>query len=615
MDLNKADQAALDLVKKRFDFADNRIHRKFRQRCDEQYALYCNYDSLKAQLAGALTASDRERILGQGQNMFGATMFIPFIYSTIETILPRMSASAPKPRLQPAKPGLEQNAANMQALLEQQLPAMKYGLSIQDTGKHGLLHGLGVRKDTWVKNTRSSRRLVKMEGGINSDETWGSIPFNRTIYDDPMSSDIDPRDWIWDPFGSSVKTIEWAIHRTWRSDEYVKAKFKSGEWTIPEGVDHDEAMRQHKDDEYRELWSGRTTAIGLDAPSQSSGQIHEIWEYHDGEKIRVILDRVMPVAERKNPHWHGELPFTIFRPVSLPSEMIGRSVVDSLEDLNIELNTLRAQRRDNASQALETPIAYRVGKVDPTLIRWGRGYAIPVEGDPGQVLTQLRVNDVPASSYQEENALKDDIQRAAGVVDPSSGNSTMETATGAQLVYQEANQRIANMVRRLEDETIVDDLNLFIEMNQQHKRDWAVRVGIPAPPPMPGQPDARWSWLIGDANDLQGDFLPGVEPGSTAADNTPQMRQDAQLWAQMIQNPFIDKRAATMKMLTLLGVDQPNSFMVNEQQIPASVPEEMASELERQGVDPSQVSGARDAAMAPHDAALEQAQQQQPVAQ
>jgi hypothetical protein len=187
----------------------------------------------------------------------------------------------------------------------------------------------------------------------------------------------------------------------------------------------------------------------------------------------------------------------------------------------------------------------------------------------------------------------------------------METATGAQLVYQEANQRIANMVRRLEDETITDDLNLIIEMNQQHKRDWAVRVGIPAPPPMPGQPDARWAWLVGDANDLQGDFLPGVEPGSTAADNTPQMRQDAQLWAQMIQNPFIDKRVATAKMLTLLGVDQPNSFMVNEQQIPASVPEQMASDLERQGVDPSQVSDARDSAMAPHDQALQQAQAQQ----
>jgi hypothetical protein len=612
--LNQADQDLLNLVKGRFDFADNRVHRKFRARCDEQYSLYCNYDTLRAGLSnGNMSASDRERVLGDGQNMFGASMFIPFIYSTIETILPRMAANAPVPRLDPAKPGLEDNALNMQALIGQQMTVMKYSLSVQDTGKHGLLHGIGVRKDSWVKNVKETRKLVKMESGLNSDESWGSVPFNKTIYDDPYSADVDPRDWIWDPFGSSAQTIEWAIHRTWRSDDYCKGKLASGEWAIPEGVNSDEILRQHKDDEYTQVHQGKATAIGLDSPSPLQGKIHEVWEYHNGDRIIVVLDRAFPVADRQNPHWHGEIPFSVFRPVSLPGEMVGRSVVDALEDLNLELNTLRAQRRDNASQALETPMAYRVGKVDPTMIRWGRGFAIPVDGDPDAALKQLRINDVPASSYQEENGLKDDIQRTAGVLDIAGGSSVTETATGAQLVYSEANERIKNMVKRLEEETIVDDINFFVQMNQQHKRSFAIRVPQPAPPPLPGAPDRRWSWLTGDAGDLSGDFLPTVEPGSTAADNTPQMRNDAQIWAQLFGNPFIDKRKATEKMLQLLGVNQPNSYLVNEQQIPASVPEEMASQLERQGMDPAQVSQARDAAMQPHDEALNQSQQLQPA--
>jgi hypothetical protein len=602
VELSKTEQALLDRVKRRFDFADSRIHKKFRDRCDEQYSLYNNYDSLKQDLRSATSASERERLLGQGQNMFGASMFIPFIFSTIETILPRMAANTPKPRLRPARPGLEMNAMHMEALLAQQLPAMKYGLSVQDTAKHGLWHGIGVRKNTWVKNTRESQKWVK------NDDSWGTIPFNDTIYDDPYSGDIDPRNWIWDPFASSVETAEWCIHRTWRSDEFVKKQFETGQWTLPEKVRLDDVMGQHKDDEYASLYNKRAEALKRSRPATDAGKIHEVWEYHDGKKVCVILDRAVPVSERDNPHWHNELPFTIFRPISLPGEMVGRSVVDALEDLQIELNTLRAQRRDGASMALETPYAYRVGKVDPAHIRWGRGQAIPVDGKPDDVLHQMRVNDVPGSSYQEENGLKDDIQRTAGVMDISGGSSTTETATGAQLVYTEANERIKNMVKRLEEETIVDDFRLMIQMNQQHKIKFAVQTPVAGPPPLPGEPDARWKWFEGDPTNLEGHFLPTVEPGSTAAENIPQNRSDVQMWVQMFQNPYIDQRKATEKILELLGARDPSLYLVNEQQVPASVTDEMLGELERQGLDPSMLQGARDAVMEPHDQALAQSQ-------
>ncbi len=596
MELSDADKDLVKRVKGRFDFADSRIHREFRKRCDEQYALYNNWDSLKKKLGMASSASERERVLGDGQNMFGATMFIPFIFSTIETILPRMAANPPRPRFTPGAPDLEENAARMQLLVQSQLPKMKYGLSIQDTGKHGLLHGVGVRKNTWVKNVRTTKKLVKM------DDSWGTIPFNKTIYDDPMSGDVDPRDFIWDPFGSDMKTIEWAIHRTWRSDDFVKAKFESGDWTMPSGVTLEDVMQRHADQEYQLVRQGRATALGgRETLSGSEKRIHEVWEYHDGAEVILILDREIPVGRRQNPHWHGEIPFSIFRPVSLPGEFVGRSIVDSLEDLNIELNTLRAQRRDSASQAIETPYAYRIGMVDPAQIRWGRGFAIPVDGDVDQAFKQLRTNEVPASSYQEENGLKDDIQRTAGVLDLAGGSSTTETATGAQLVYSEANQRIANMVKRLEEETIADDFGFFIQMNQQHIREFAVQMPVEAGPPAPGQPDRRWQWFEGDANDIAGDILPGVESGSIAADNTPQMRNDITLWAQLIMNPFVDKRRVTEQMIRLMGVNDPESYLVDQQQIPATVPDEMGAALEGQGVPPEQIQAARDSAMAPHE--------------
>lgn len=596
MELTEPDKNLLELVKGRFDFADKRTHKKFRQRCDEQYSLYCNYDSLKQRLGMSGSASDRERVLADGQNMFGATMFIPFIYSTIETILPRMAANMPVPRFRSCGPDYDESTRLMQLLVQSQLPKMKYGISIQDTAKHGLFHGLGVRKNTWVKNVRQTRKLVHV------DDSWGTIPYGKTLYDDPMSGDVDPRDFIWDPFGSSMQTIEWAIHRTWRSDDFVLAKFESGDWQLPEGADIDDVKRHYGDKEYRETHQGRSTALGgRTNDGEQENRIHEVWEYHDGARIVIVLDRVMPVCERDNPHWHGEIPFTIYRPVSLPGEFVGRSVVDTLEDLQIELNTLRAQRRDAASQAIEAPMAYRIGGVDPANLRWGRGIAIPVDGDPDQMLKQLKVNEPPGSSYQEENGLKDDIQRTAGVLDLAGGSSTTETATGAQLVYSEANQRIANMVKRLEEETITDDFGFFIQMNQQHIRERAVQAPVLAPPPAPGQPDARWSWEKFNALAIQGDMLPGVEQGSIAADNTPQMRNDVALWAQLFMNPFVDKHKVTEKIIELLGVNDPTTYLVNEQQIPASVPDQMGAALEGQNVDPALIQQARDDAMAPHE--------------
>jgi hypothetical protein len=608
VELNKRDKDLVELVKGRFTFADGRIHQKFRTRCDEQYALYNNWDSLKRNLGMAGSASDRERILGDGQNMFGASMFIPFIYSTIETIVPRMAANAPTPRFRSCGPQYDAATRRMQLLVQAQLPKMKYGLSIQDTAKHGLFHGIGIRKNTWVKNVRQTKKLVEVDG------SWGEMPINKTLYDDPMSGDVDPRDFIWDPFGSSMQTIEWAIHRLWRSNDFVKAKFEAGDWVLPEGVTIEDVQNRHGDQEYAKTHEGRAQAHGSrDSMTQQSGKIHEVWEYHDGDRIIVMLDREIPVSTRPNPHWHGEIPFTIYRPVSLPGEFVGRSVVDALEDLQIELNTLRAQRRDGASQELESPYAYKIGSVDPANLRWGRGFAIPVDGNPDDAFKQLRVNPVSGSSYQEENGLKDDIQRTAGVLDMAGGSSTTETATGAQLVYNEANQRIANMVKRLEEETITDDFGFFIQMNQQHIRTRAIQQPVPAPPPAPGEPDARWTWKEFTAEDLSGDMLPGVESGSIAADNTPQMRNDVQMWAQMFMNPYVDKIKVTEKMLECLGVNDPTSYMSNEQMIPAGVPGQMGAALEAQNVDPAMVQQAHDEAMAPHDGSMQDQQAQAPA--
>ena len=64
--------------------------------------------------------------------------------------------------------------------------------------------------------------------------------------------------------------------------------------------------------------------------------------------------------------WHKQLPFSAFRPtVSGIKTLDGIGEIEPLEDLIQEMDTLRSQRRDNATLVLQKTFAYMDGVVDP----------------------------------------------------------------------------------------------------------------------------------------------------------------------------------------------------------------------------------------------------------
>lgn len=564
-------------IRKRFDGAESRYHRKFRTKCDSHYSLYRNYDQLRDALRTANSIDQRRDILGDASDVFGATLFIPFIFSTIEQMVPRIVAKAPRPRLRPLNKESVGAIPAVSGLLYTQMQQMKYALGLQDTVKSGLTYGLGVRKVGWLRSTRDGTKRIRIGDG------WGETSASLTVYDDPYAENVDPRDFIWDGNAIDTRTLEWAIHRTWRSTEYVKAKFDCGDWHLPSGVMIEEVLNRRGAQAFQEVYQDRSRHNGHSLGLETD--IHEVWEYHDGAEVAVVLDREVPVSVRSNPHWHKEIPFTLYRPIRLGNELMGMSVVEALEDLQVEINTLRRQRRDAASRAIDPPFLFQIGRVDPAHIVWGARTAIPVNGNPSDILQQMRVNDVPASSYQEENNLRDDIQRTAGMLDIT-GQGSSQTATGVQLVYQEASARISNMVFNVENETIADDIRLIYQMNAQN----IIERQVMAPQiPTPGQPDSVWTNLTVNPEVLQGKFVFTVESGSTAMDNVPQMRADAGMWGQLLQNPFVDKQMVTRRMLTCLGEEDPEVFMAPQEQMPAQALDQVGHQLEQSGQDPGQV--------------------------
>lgn len=594
------DKALLERIVGRFDSADKGSHARFRDRADHCYALYRNYTEFRDSIN--TDRRDRDRGLRDAKREWGAELFIPYCFATVETVISRMLASTPKVIVKPRRQVFEGNAPNMKLIVDSQFADLDYELILQNIARDALVLNIGVQKTYWASspsgNKYSLRAAYGSEEAAKKGE-WVAVPADRKKRDDPMIERVDPYDWFWDPFACDVDACDWIIHRTWRSTDYCRRMFDSGVWKYndQEKAKQDLAEGPGGSSKYSEVWSQRRKIDGYPTDSSKAG-IHEVWEYHDGDRVVTVLNRECIVQTGPNPAWHGEFPFQVYRPTRLPGRMVGVGEVEPIEDLQQEMNTLRSQRRDNATISLQRSYAFADGMIDPADFKIGPGIGIPTLGDPREVLFPLPIADIPNSGYQEESALMADIWRTAGIDDTANGSGAVQqTATGTQLVYQAQGARIKQKTRGLEVELVRGAGRQVMMLNQQHIREAEIRE--PAPPE-PGQPDRRWSWRKCGPAELAGEFELDVEGGTMAPENVPQQRQDAQTMLGLVQAGQLNEQMGMRFVLHNLGIEDPDGYMKPpDPQIPAQAVQQIGQLLAQAGVDPQLFAQAQAAALQP----------------
>jgi hypothetical protein len=577
--------------------AAEKVHKTYRGKWDHFHGLYRNYTAFKRAYAQA-TPRDRDEILYTAQQTMGAQLFIPMCFSTVETVLPRAISTRPRMVLTPRNQLGAQNEPNMRVVLDAQQSQIFYELILQDVGKDGFIYGLGVQKTYWKTTTKT---IVRQQRRIYGDGYYLG-EHRETDFDDPVAESVDPWDFFWDPMGHDIESCDYVIHRTWRNTQYVIDMLSSGRWQLDGWTEED--VRGGKATRYSEVRAGRNRVEGI---TDQKPELHEVWEFHTGTEIITVLDRQWPVQHATNPFGHGEIPFQVFRPTKVTHQMVGIGEIEPIEDLQEEINTLRSQRRDNATLKLMQSYAYAEGMVDPNDVKFGAGMLIPVLGDPREFLFPLNVGDIPNSSYREEEALVGDIDRTSGVSDAISGGDpgggVSSTATGAQLVQAAANKRIENKARRLEVEIIAAGCRQWVVMNQ-------VRIRDPRPygieqPPSPDQPERMWSIIHVGPEELAGLWFVAPEGGTTAPPNIPQMRQDGMMKLQALgQRPDVNQPMLMRSVAKDFGFENPDSILVPQQQQP-EVPPEVLDMLVQRGVPKQLVAEVLHAALA------QQNQQQQ----
>jgi hypothetical protein len=240
--------------------------------------------------------------------------------------------------------------------------------------------------------------------------------------------------------------------------------------------------------------------------------------------------------------------------------MVGIGELEPIEHLQRELDTLRSQRRDAASLALNAPIAYDDAVFEPEDLKnfWRPNNAIRASNSSNlaAALMKLEVRDVPGSAFQDEQVIRADMDMVSGINDADGAAGTISTATEAQLVQAALSKRIELQSRRFEIEVVRGAARCFLALDQRMIFEDGRRSGSRITGSMSSRRCRRAAGSGSDrAGELQGEFEIVPEGGSMAARNVPQDRQDAVQIMQLFgQNPFIDPRRPLLKALELFGI-------------------------------------------------------------
>jgi hypothetical protein len=599
-DLTDDQKASLAKVESCFQAAD-KLHSSLVNRWDTYYALSMNWNRLSQQHAQANAPRDKDIVIQQLRRNFGDELFVPYAFTVIETNLPRILSSSPTIKAKPLDEDPTTLAAckPLEELYARDNAAMKYERKLQETVRSGLRYGLGVQKSYWQTKLRDGKKLEPMVSGPGNKvvDAKGNV-----VFEGPQVESVDVYDFFWDPSARDLETADYVIHRTWRTMEYIKDRVSEGKIRREEGkeggwaeLDLDKVKGMGSTTDRGKIWANRMVAAGMSDYQTEGNALHEVLEYHDRNRVVTVLDRTLVVQEGANPFLHGDFPFQIYRPTIVEQEFCGIGEIQPISHLQFELNTMRGQRRDAATLALNRGYFYQVGGLDPAKIKTGVGVFNPVFGNPDEVIQPMPFVDIPQSGVSEEEALKNDIELASGMSEALVGaSSSGETATGTQLVQQAANLRIRQKAKNLHVDLLVPETTQRKALYEAHvtSPDQAQTLRVEQP--------TGFAFISVGPEQVTANVEVMPVDGSTEAENPAQKHQEAtdltNSLAPLLE--VMEPRKLAEYILTQHDIEKPSDWLKPEGPDPrGELAQHIGEALQQEGVPEDKIHKALEMAL------------------
>jgi hypothetical protein len=474
---------------------------------------------------------------------------------------PRLLMNNPRLKIKAREPKLTREQAEaVRMLFEERQNEVDYALSLIPVARRGLKYGLGVAKNFWETKTRTP--LALEQGDMKARILGPYVKRREERIEGPQTEDVEILDFFWDPAAKDIETARWVIHRTWRDTAYVRERIEMQQW-LP--VDMEKVGSMGPPNDRSSVFSDRSDA-GASDYSEKLPDMHEVWEWHDGNNVVTVLDGSLVVQHGESPI-SGDLPFSIFRPTLQENEFVGIGEIEPIVDLQRELNTMRSARLDNTMLLIQKAFIYAEGLVDPADLVIGPGRGIPVEGGAiDDVIKPIAFGEMPTAGYQEEAGLKADFEMATGLSETVAGSqgsgNASETATGIQYVQAAANVRLELKTKLLAHECVKRDTRQWLALYREKTLLEPQQVIIEDPK---GETGFKAIEITGEDLDLVRAVDP--EEDSLAPENAPEKKNNAlALYNQVRGNPVVEQRPAARFLLDAFDVPNAEEWIIPEQE-------------------------------------------------
>lgn len=421
----------------------------------------------------------------------------PEPFKIVETLHPRVMralfGSEPWFKLYGLDDHDDPAARRQEALCRHQFREMDYIQRASRFVRNGLIYGTAVQKCFWKQEIRDvAYRSAVREPDPRMPGTQRlavkKVERRELVFDGNMVEEVPIFDVFGPPTASSGQDAEWLADRSLWPFFRIREMGQQGHWLNlselkdepgDDGSSHDDEHKERKAYSYG-IYDAHEAKV---SPHVGHLQVIDWWGPLDidgnGQEVPcnvVLIDpqrRKLPVRVTRNPYWHGQKPYQVWRWTDLTEELFGIGSIEMVARLSVEKDTKRMLSM-SATQIAANPmlaVSDEANIADDQLVA-SPGRILRVPGDPRTSIMPVHVPQVSDAAVKAENLLTMDIRETAGTTSPLMGSqspvgSSSDTATQHMSEVDQAQQRLTGPIGNFEREVLTPLLHQMTWNNQQ----------------------------------------------------------------------------------------------------------------------------------------------------
>lgn len=485
---------------------------------------------------------------------------IPYAFTIVESITPRLVAQLPRFICEPVGPEDVIPAKLMEGELTRAANVTSLHVDLVMVIKTGLKFGTGILKTYYQQDVRHTWEQVPVmeQVPVTTEEpldaagatvvsldgepqmttrtemveqpkidpetgepvmTWQKVGY--LAYAGPKATWVDPFHFWVAPEATNLDDARYTIERFYRTVEYMEQKIAQGIYRLPPGVESVEETAV--EDEGIDIRAQETGEGGFATTDDTRAPV-ELLEFHtDDNRVITVLNRKAIVRVAVNPHAHNEKPYAVFPNYVQEGEFWGVGEIEAIEQLQDLVNAIYNQRIDNVRLTMNAMFAVNTRALEDErdlLIK--PGGVIRVAGDwlPEEAIKRIEMGDVTGSAFAEAQQVEQLIERTSGIGGYQLGmteEGQNKTATGVSLITAEGASKFALKVRLVELIGMRRVARHWGSMIQQYMDEQrTVRVL---------GPNGQWLFATMTPDSIQGGLDYTIDVGSTTQTEAAQKEQ------------------------------------------------------------------------------------------